>query len=78
MFCILLRVIFQCFTYVFGPHKTFPVPSEPLSTMSKTDANFYVGLLINVLCLNDLLYVVESSDYWVDLNELFKFLKKQP
>ena len=35
----------------------------------------YVGPLINVRSLNVLPYVVYSSEYWVDLNELYLFRK---
>ena len=36
----------------------------------------YVSSLINVPCLNVLPFIVLSSDYWVDLNELYIFMKR--
>ena len=35
----------------------------------------YVGFLIKVNRLNILPYIVFSSNYWVDLNELYMFVK---
>lgn len=52
------------------------MPLYHFRILSKMDGSCgYVGLLINVPCLRNLPYVFNSSNYWVDLNELYMFMK---